>query len=227
MDLSNRQAGDRLEVDSLAHSFGRNRVLAGVYLRCDAGEIVGVLGPNGCGKTTMLRALFGVLEADSIHLSIGGQTLDHAFRTERLGYLAQEPFLPRRLKVEDAVRGLIPERGRAARVLDHPRIASLIGRRVGSLSGGEQRYLEVMTIASLTAPFVFLDEPFTEIEPIHREPLKDIIRHAARNEGKGVLITDHAYRDILDTADRIVVFAGGVLRPAEGEADLQRWGYTP
>ncbi|MEE8441499.1 MAG: ATP-binding cassette domain-containing protein [Spirochaetia bacterium] len=217
----------RLEVDSLTHSFGHHRVLAGIFLKCEPGEIVGVLGPNGCGKTTMLRALFGVLHANSMHLSLGGETVDHAYRTERLGFLAQEPFLPRRMTVGGAARGLFGESEACRTLLGHPRIAPLQRRRVGSLSGGEQRYLEVMLIVSLPAPFVFLDEPFTEIEPIHRESLKEMIRHAAQVDRKGILITDHAYRDVLDTADRIEVFAGGVLRPAAGESDLKRWGYTP
>lgn len=217
----------RLEVDSLTHSFGRHRVLSGVFLRCDRAEIVAVLGPNGCGKTTMLRALFGVLDADSIHLSVGERTIDHAYRTGLIGYLSQEPFLPRRMSVAAAVRGLLDADEARAAVLENSRIAPLADRRVGSLSGGEQRYLEVVLVVALPTPFVFLDEPFTEIEPIHREPLKALIRHAAHDEGKGFIITDHAYRDILDTADRMEVFVDGVLRRAANEEDLTRWGYTP
>lgn len=226
-DVSGADVVGRLEVDSLTHSFGQHRVLSGVYLTCEPGEVVGVLGPNGCGKTTMLRALFGVLDADSMHLALGGRTISRAFRTERIAYLAQEPFLPRRMTVRSAIRGLLRDTPAATALLEHPRIAPLARQRVGSLSGGEHRYLEVLLIVSLPAPFIFLDEPFTEIEPIHREPLKDAIRHAAHEDQKGVLITDHAYRDILDTADRIQVFTSGVLRPASGEADLQRLGYTP
>jgi len=216
-----------LEVDSLTHSFGQHRVLTGVFLRCSPGEIIGVLGPNGCGKTTMLRAMFGVLHADSIHLVLNHHTTDHAYRTGNLAYLAQEPFLPRRMTVRGAVIGLVRDPEVLKTVLEDERIAPLARRKVGSLSGGEQRYLEVVLITSLPAPFVFLDEPFTEIEPIHRDPLKALIRRRARERQKGVLITDHAYRDILDCADRIEVFVGGSLRPASGESDLKRLGYTP
>lgn len=220
-----------LEVDSLSHAFGTNRVLNGIFLRCVPGEIIGIVGRNGCGKTTMLRSIFGELDADAMHLRIDGQVVTNAFRTGEIGYLFQEPFLPRRLSVRKAVRGLLSGE-RADAVLRNERIRPHLRRRVGSLSGGEQRFLEVLLIVSLPVRYIFLDEPFTEIEPVHREPLKQIIRAASHgapphDARKGVLITDHAYHDILDTADRVRVLADGVLREASGEADLKRWGYTP
>ena len=89
------------------------------------------------------------------------------------------------------------------------------------------RFLEVLAVATLGAPYVLLDEPFTEIEPRHRHPLRDTLREIARENARGMVITDHAYRDVLETADRVVVLADGVIREAQGEDDLRRWGYTP
>jgi ABC-type multidrug transport system ATPase subunit len=215
-----------LEVDGLTHAFGSNRVLTGVYLSVHPGEIVGIVGRNGCGKTTMLRAIYGVLHADSVHVRIAGEVVEKAFRTGAVSYLFQEPFFPRRLSVAGAVRGLLSAEG-ARTVLEDPRAAPLAKQRVGALSGGELRYLEVLAVLAKPSQFVFLDEPFTEIEPVHREPMKEAIREAARARGRGIVMTDHAYRDVLDTADRVLVLADGVLRPVVGESDLRRWGYTP
>ncbi|MFW6294041.1 MAG: ABC transporter ATP-binding protein, partial [Spirochaetota bacterium] len=109
----------------------------------------------------------------------------------------------------------------------HPRVAALLRRRLSGLSGGERRFLEVLLAISFPSRFALLDEPFTEIEPIHRGPLGALIRSVAREHDRGVVVTDHAYRDVLAIADRVLVMTDGVLRQAGGEDDLRRWGYTP
>ena len=81
--------------------------------------------------------------------------------------------------------------------------------------------------AGFPSAYSLLDEPFTEIEPLHRGPLCDELRTIAHEDERGLVITDHAYRDVLAAADRVVVLADGVIRPADGEEDLRRWGYTP
>lgn len=216
-----------LIVDSLSHAFGAHRVLNGIYLSVEAGEIVGVVGLNGCGKTTMLRALVGTLTPDAMHLRVDGEPVHRAYRSGVIVYQPQDPYLPRRMRVRRAVTLALPgARGRRA-VAHAEHLAPLMGHRVANLSGGEQRYLEVLLGARFPAAVSLLDEPFTEIEPVHRAPLQAEIRAVAREHGRGFVITDHAYRDVLKTADRIVVMVDGVLRPASGEADLKRWGYTP
>lgn len=214
-----------LEVDSLIHAYGREPVLTGVYFACKPGEIVGIVGRNGCGKTTMIKCLLGLLRPASMHLTVNGSYIHHGFSTGMFGCLSQEPFLPRRLSVRRAVRLFLPNLASRRAVLEDPRIAPLVKRKISHLSGGEQRYLEVLLVTLLPAPYILLDEPFTEIEPVHREPVKQLLKRAA--ETKGIVVTDHAYRDILDVSDRIVVLTDGVLRDAESAEDLTRWGYTP
>ena len=216
-----------LHVDSLEHAYGSLRVLYGVYLTCEPGEIVGVVGRNGCGKTTMLKALFGSLAATHLHLEIDGSITRQAYHSGVVEYLPQEPFLPQRVRVRRATRLALPEAAEREAVYSDEVLAPHLHKRVHALSGGEQRYLEVLLVSLRNTPYVLLDEPFTEIEPIRREPLRAWIRRIANEYNRGFIITDHAYRDVLECADRVVVLADGVIRPAEGEEDLRRWGYTP
>lgn len=216
-----------LELDSLVHSFGSHRVLTGVYLGIAPGEVVGVVGRNGSGKTTMLKAIYGTLTPESMHLRIKDTPRAQPYRDGSVAMLPQEPYLPRRMGVRRAVSLALPERASRTIVLHHPRIASLTGRKVGALSGGELRFLEVLVALHSPADVVLLDEPFTEIEPVHREPVRQAIRAAAANKGRAVLLTDHAYRDVLAASDRVLVLSAGVLQEVQGEEDLQRTGYTP
>lgn len=216
-----------LEIDSLSHAYGPRRVLAGVYLSVRPGEVVGVVGRNGCGKTTMLRAILGTLDADHIHLEIDGAPVRRAYRSGAVAYLPQEPYLPRRMRVHRAISLALPTPEARRRAAGHSRVKPLLRRRVAALSGGEQRFLEVMLAALFPSAYSLLDEPFTEIEPLHRGPLCGELQRIAREENRGLVITDHAYRDVLAAADRVVVLADGVIRPAEGEEDLKRWRYTP
>lgn len=215
----------RLEVDSLIHSYGRDPVLAGVYFTCEPGEVVGIVGRNGCGKTTMIKCLLGLIQPESMHLSVDGEIVKCGFASGHFGCLSQDPFLPRRISVRKAVRLFLPDNASRTAVLEDPRIAPLSGRRIARLSGGEHRYLEVLLVTRLPAPYLLLDEPFTEIEPVHRGPVKQLIRTTAQK--RGVVVTDHAYHDILEVSDRVVVLSDGVLRNVESEEDLTRWGYTP
>ncbi len=216
-----------LIVDSLSHSYRRAQVLSGVYLSVSSGEVLGVVGRNGCGKTTMLRAMLGALRPDHVHLTVHGRPVRRAYRHGELAYLPQDPYLPRRLPVRKAIQLVLPNEEARERVRRHPRVEPLLDRRVASLAGGEQRLLEVLLASWFPSAYTLLDEPFTEIEPLHRAPLGDLIRDTARRDQRGFIITDHAYRDVLAVADRVVVLAEGVIRPADGEDDLRRWGYTP
>jgi len=216
-----------LVVDSLEHAYGDNRVLSGIYARVEPGEVVGIVGRNGCGKTTMLRALLGTLVPDHMHLTVDGELVRNAYRSGVIAYLPQEPYLPRRMRVRRAVSLALPHRHEREAVSNHAGLAGLHRRRLSVLSGGERRILEVLIAINFPARYVLLDEPFTEVEPMHRRPLGALIRRTAERCARGVIVTDHAYRNVLATADRVFVMADGVLRSAAGEDDLRRWGYTP
>ena len=182
-----------LEIDSAELAFGERRILSGVYLLVETGGVTAVLGRNGCGKSCLMKILSGSLKAGFCSMRIDGKW-HRRFRLQR----------------EDLERWF-------------PEFISLRGTRIGELSGGEQRILECFIILRSPARFILLDEPFSQIAPLHVATLQTLIRQ--EKASKGILLTDHMYRHVTGIADRLYVMADGQAYPCENDEDLVRRGY--
>jgi lipopolysaccharide export system ATP-binding protein len=97
--------------------------------------------------------------------------------------------------------------------------------KIRDLSGGESRYLEVKLLLNLNTLFVLLDEPFNGISPVHVELIKKMI--IEKSSKKGIILTDHDYRNVLDVANKHYVLFDGGLKPVMTNHDLAYWGYLP
>src|SRR5688500_8130139 len=188
--------GHILEADSILHSFGSRSLLSDVYLRCQTGEITGLLGRNGSGKSTLLKIIFGSLPADNKHIRIDGNIYHQPFQHQLIGYLPQDAFLPANVSLHRIVDIFIPSKANRSRIKENERINPHLKKPVNQLSGGEVRYFELLLLLHLDAPFLLLDEPFSGIEPIYKEHIKTLLR-TYRKE-KGFIITDHDYRHIIE-----------------------------
>jgi lipopolysaccharide export system ATP-binding protein len=144
-----------------------------------------------------------------------------------LGYLSQEPSIFRKLSVEDNVRAIlemlgVPKVERTARVeelLAKFNVGHLKKQRGGTLSGGERRRVELARALASRPAFLLLDEPFTGIDPIVRAEIQDIVRKL-RDEGLGILITDHNVRETLEITDRAYVMYDARVLLAGTSEDL-------
>jgi len=227
------QAPDRtaplLEVDGLVKSYKRRRVVDGVYFKVHEGEIVGLLGPNGAGKTTSFRMAVGLVQPDAGEISIQGKVCTKLpmFQRARLGmgYLPQETSVFRLMTVEDnllAVLEAMPysvseRRAEAARLLGELELSHLAHNRADTLSGGERRRLELARSLATRPAILLLDEPFAGVDPINVEEIQGLIRQL-REQGIGILITDHNVRETLQSTDRAyIIHQGQILR--EGTAE--------
>ena len=95
----------KLEIDSVNKSFDRNRVLTDIYLKCETGDIVGLLGSNGSGKSTLLKILFGVEDAEQKFIRIDGKIFDRPYKTQgEIAYLPQESFIPGNMSLTAAAK---------------------------------------------------------------------------------------------------------------------------
>ncbi len=212
-----------LEADSVTLTFGGRPILSGAYLSCRRGEIVGLLGRNGSGKSSLLKIIFGSLGADFKHLRIDGTIVPQGYRSGQLAYLPQGHFLPPFLRVGELLNELdVPARERivSAGVLER-----LVRSPVRDLSGGELRFLECCWVLFRPVPFILLDEPFTGLAPVYVELLQQLITEQGKE--KGIILTDHQYRSLLESSNRIVLLHNNSVYAIRDERDLVTHSYLP
>ena len=237
---SSTPADGLLRAINLRKEYGTRCVLDDVSLTVGPSEIVGLLGPNGSGKTVTFSLISGLVRPDRGMVSLNGEDITdmpmHRRARRGLAYLPQERSVFRNLTVLDNVAAVIEYTGvsrrkarDAARTLLHrfglARLADTDARR---LSGGEQRRLEVARSMATRPRFLLSDEPFAGIDPLTIEMLCRLfleLKHA----GLGILLTDHNVRETLTLCDRAYVLRDGHVlaqgTPAElaAHADVRRY----
>jgi lipopolysaccharide export system ATP-binding protein len=223
--------GSRIASQGLVKAYKGRRVVDEVSVELEQGEIVGLLGPNGAGKTTTFYMFTGLVQPDRGTIQLDGKdiTMEPMYRRARagLGYLAQEPSIFRKLTVEENVAAILetlplsPEEraARLERLLDELGVKHLRRQKAYQLSGGERRRLEI-TRALVTAPkFLLLDEPFAGVDPIAVHDIQTIVARL-RQQGIGVLITDHNVEQTLDIVDRAYIMFEGKVQVAGSVREL-------
>jgi len=209
-----------LATDKLVKSYKQRRVVNGVSIGVGAGEIVGLLGPNGSGKTTTFNMIVGLVRPDSGEVRfqekpITSLAMHHRARLG-IGYLTQEPSVFRKLSVEENILAILEtcKIGRKERqlrlkyLLDELDLSKLAKSKAYTLSGGEKRRLEITRALVTTPKLLLLDEPFSGIDPITVFEVQKIVRRL-RDRGLGVLITDHNARETLKLVDRAYLILHG------------------
>jgi lipopolysaccharide export system ATP-binding protein len=217
-----------LEAKSLVKAYRGRRVVNGVSFHVGRGEIVGLLGPTGAGKTTSFRMTVGLTAPDAGEVWLEGRECSRMpmYKRARLGmgYLPQEPSIFRRMRVRHnllAVLEAMPlrrreRRARADELLDELELGPLAENLADTLSGGERRRLEIARALATDPTILLLDEPFAGVDPIAVEEIQTLIGRL-RERDLGILITDHNVRETLQSTDRAyIIHQGRILR--EGTA---------
>lgn len=205
--------------------------LDGTSLEVLTGEITGLIGVNGAGKSTILKALMGIVSPSAGDLQILGLRPEQARRTGLVGYVPQAEDIDEDfpLTVRDVVAmgrygrlGITRRPGRADRVavedaLDQVRLADLADRRIGRLSGGQRRRVFVARGLAQDAQVLLLDEPFSGVDKRSEALIVDVLR-ALTERGGAVLVSTHDLAALPSLADRVVLLHHRVLAsgtPAE------------
>jgi lipopolysaccharide export system ATP-binding protein len=218
-----------IRAQGLEKIYTGRKVVDGISVGLTQGEVVGLLGPNGAGKTTSFYMITGMVRPDGGHIYLDEQEITGLPMYKRarlgLGYLPQESSIFRKLTVEENIMAILEHhvQGRGARkermefLLEDFKIQHIRKSVAMSLSGGERRRLEIARALASHPDFLLLDEPFAGIDPIAVEDIQSIIRKL-KEDGMGILITDHSVRETLAITDRAyIVFKGQIL--VEGTAE--------
>lgn len=210
-------------VQNLQKSYGGRKVVDGVSFNVEAGEVVGLLGRNGAGKTTSFDMVLGLVKPEKGTIKLDdcelAQLPIHMRARLGIGYLPQEASVFRKLSVWDNLRLVLELRG-MSRKEQTERIRTLLAQfgldhlehtMAVQLSGGERRRLEIARCLANEPRFILLDEPFTGVDPISISDIQKLIRRLRDEWGLGVLLTDHNPRATLKITDRAYLIDHGKI----------------
>ena len=218
-----------LEVRAISKSFGALRALDDVSFTVERGEVVGFLGPNGAGKTTTMRAILGLLAADSGSVTWAGAPIDAAVRS-RIGYMPAERGLYPSMKVHEhvayfaALAGLDDHAADAAatRWLELVGLSERPDTKVQDLSSGNQQRVQLAVALVHEPELLVLDEPFSGLDPVAVASLKEILVSRV-DAGVALLFSSHQL-DVVEelTRDVVIIDHGRIV--LAGDVDELRTG---
>jgi len=213
-----------LEFDGIQFGYDERQLLSGIYMKCEIGKVTGLLGRNGSGKSSLLKLVFGSMRTEVISVRIDKVSLSlPAFMSRKIAYLPQESFVPDDLKLEKILSFYQVSKDDLLQYF--PELKDDLLLKSGELSGGRLRLFEVLLILNAPAPFCLLDEPFTGLTPVLIERLRIYINHIKTI--KGIIITDHLYRQVVSLSDSLYVLTNGKTYLVKNEEDMIKRGYLP
>jgi iron complex transport system ATP-binding protein len=223
----------KLEVQNLSFSNGRNQIIKDVSFHILAGEIVGLIGPNGCGKSTIIKAISRIVSPSAGEITVDGKDVSKISRSDLariMGVVPQIPLLPSTFTAFDIVLmgrnphlGLLQYEGEkdfyiAWQAMEKTATQHLAKRKVGELSGGEIQCVVIARVLAQEPESVLLDEPTANLDINRQAAILDLIKGLCREKNLAVLIALHDLNLASQYCDSLVLIKNGKVH-ARGKPD--------
>lgn len=205
-----------IEIKHVSKNFGKLQVLKDVSLTCEAGQCIALIGPNGCGKTTLIKCILGMVIPSSGEILFGGTNIkkDEHYRHD-IGYMPQLGRYPDNMsigQVIDMIKDLRTAKNQTDEYLIEAfGLSELLDKKMGTLSGGTTQKVSASLAFLFNPAVLILDEPTAGLDPLSSETLKEKII-AENKKGKLVLITSHLLSELDDLATHVILMHEGEIQ---------------
>lgn len=204
-----------IQISDLQKSFGKLKVLKGINLNLEKKQIIAVMGPNGSGKTTMLKSLVGLVIPDKGQILIDGKNIKKNWKyRENIGYMPQIARYPENLKVKELIEMIKNIRGKHTdldeELIELLKIYNIYDKNMVTLSGGTKQRVSAVLAFLFKQDIIILDEPTAGLDPVSSEHVKTKILKE-KEKGKLLIVTSHIISEVEEIADRIIYILEGKI----------------
>ena len=202
--------------NNINKQFGKIKVLNNVSVTCNKGECIGLIGPNGCGKTTLIKSILGMVVCNSGFITFNGKNILHEWQyRSAIGYMPQTGRYPESMTIGQVLEMMKDIRKNKDTQLDEElvnkfELKSLLNKRMRTLSGGTMQKVSAALAFLFNPDVLILDEPTAGLDPVSAEILKEkIITEKAK--GKLILITSHILSELDELVTQVIYMQDGQL----------------
>ena len=213
-----------IELENVKKSYGSHKVLKGINLEVEEGEIYGLLGPNGAGKTTLFQTIIGLLQQDEGSIKINGKEHNDSKNIkQKLGYLPSDISFYESMTARENLRyfaDLADKEPDFDELLETAGIKDAADRKVGGFSTGMKKRLGIAQSMIKDPEIIIYDEPTTGLDPEGKRSFRQLVEKINREKNLTVIISSHITTEISPLCDRFGVLFNGVIKASGTREEL-------
>lgn len=204
-----------LQVSNIVKEYNGKSILSDIYIECKTGEIIGLLGRNGEGKTTLLEIIFGSKKSNQKNIRIDNININ--INKKYIAYISRENFLPGSIKVKSIIDIICPDKKEV--LYENLIIKPLLNKYCREIRTEEKKIITILSFIHSESDFILIDEPFYGLSPNNCKYLTEYLRNNSRD--KGIIITDHDYEVILNLSHQTLLLSKGSIKKINDKNDLR------